>query len=66
MWALELGNANTCWKSAGGAHAMDEKGFGCGSRNFSKITNLEDPRKHFSPEIQHASLIIIIHSQYYY
>ena len=49
-------------KSAGGAHAIDGRGFGCGSRNFSKITNLEGLRKHFTPEIQHASLIIIIHN----
>ena len=41
---------------------MDGRGFGCGSRNFSKITNLDGLRKHFTPEIQHASLTIIINN----
>ena len=63
VWALEFGNANTCWKCAGGAHAMDGRGFGCGSRHFSKIANLEGLRKHFRHEIQHGSLTILIHKQ---
>ena len=48
-------------KNTGGAHAMGGRGFGRVPQlqppsKLSKIAALEDLRKHFRPEIQHAHL----------